>query len=55
MKIKVFIGFYRQIKGFKGFHAKHRFLKILKVPLGGLDHYQTTIHHEAKKSLKNRP
>ena len=55
MKIKVFIGFFRQIKGFIGFQANHRFSTVLKVPLGGLDHYQTTIHHEAKKFLKNIP
>ena len=34
IKIKACIGFLRQIKGFKGFHAKYRFLKVLKVPLG---------------------
>ena len=28
--------FFRQIKGFKGFYAKYRFLKVLRVPLGGL-------------------
>ena len=37
MKIKVFYRFFIQIKGCTGFHAKKkRFLKVLKVPLGGL-------------------
>ena len=40
-KIKVFIVFFRQIKGFKGLHEKYRFLKVIKVSLGGLGHTET--------------
>ena len=31
-----FYSFLRQLKGFKGVHAKYRFLKVLMVPLWGL-------------------
>ena len=51
IKIKVFIGF--SDKGFKEFHAKYRFLKVLKVPLGGLVQWCCVNHYHSKVNSAN--